>query len=155
MTYTIIIADAVSKSISKFSTLNTYQLGGHVANLDFWVAQVKNAIEVLDGYSRRHKQMQLAQKEYIAQHDTRNFTASESLLHREFPYEPLYDLASADTDRPSIDSETIKLKRRELVDNFYSFLKRCHKERVLDSAKARKALSDCNIGVEPGDFQVD
>ena len=154
MTYTITVADAVSKTIGKFETLNNYQLAGHVANLDFWVRQVRNALDALDGYSKRHKQMQLAQKEYIGRHDTREFSASEAFFHREFPEFPdLYPLRTAETDRASVDSETAKFKRREVADAFYGFLKRCHQEMILDSDSARKALSDCDIGVEPGDFR--
>jgi hypothetical protein len=150
MAYSLEIADAVSKTVGKFATLNNYQLAGHIANLDFWIRQVNNALDAIDGYSKRQRLLEEAQKQYIAVHDTRRFSKGELELHSEFPEEPL---SGARPDRWRIDSETVKSTRREVVDAFYRFLVRCHKEKVISDEGAKHALSKCGIGVEPGDFR--
>jgi hypothetical protein len=153
MAYSLDIADAVSRTVGKFATLNNYQLAGHVANLDFLIRQVKNALDAVDGYSKRQRTLEQAQKKYIDAHDTRRFSKEQMELHREFPDEPLPSKVT--TDRWRIDSETLKTKRREVVDSFYRFLLRCHKEELIRDEDARRALSECGIGIEPGDFRHD
>lgn len=151
MAYSLEIAGAVSRTVGKFTTLNNYQLAGHVANLDFWIRQVKNALDAVDGYSKRQRTLEQAQKQYIDAHDTRQFSKEQMELHREFPSEPLPGKVTP--DRWRIDSETLKAKRREVVDSFYRFLLRCHKEELIHDEDARRMLSECGIGIEPGDFR--
>jgi hypothetical protein len=153
MPYTIEIADAVVRTIGKFVTLNNFQLAGHVANLEFWTEQVKSALQAIDGYPKRQRALEGAQKEYIKRHDTREVDAETLALHREFPNDPCYVPPVVAPNRNRIDSETIKAKRREVVDSFYRFICRCHREGILQSSEARRALGSCGIGVEPGDLR--
>jgi hypothetical protein len=153
MAYSIEIADVVSRTVGKFVTLNSYQLAGHLANLDFWIRQVANALDAIDGYSNRQRTLELAQKRYISTHDTRRFSEEQMALYREFPDEPAYEPGTVRPDRWRIDSETLKTKRREVVDSFYRFMLRCHKERLVSDDRAKEVLSECGIGVEPGDFR--
>lgn len=152
MAYTIEIADTVAETVGKFASLNAHQLAGHIANLEFWQTQVKHALAVIDGYDRRQNARIRAQQQYIGQHDTRVFTAEEMINHREFPNDPGEDLRSAAPDRYTIGKEELKAKRRELVDAFYHFIRRCHSERLLSKTAAKQSLDHCGIGMEPGDF---
>jgi hypothetical protein len=151
MAYTTDIADAVSTTISKFVTLNTYQLIGHVANLEFWTAEVQHALTTLDGYDARNRIREHAQRDYIRRHDTREFSPSEAVFHSEFP--DTYDLPKAEPDRHRLDAATIQTKRREVADAFYRFVRRCHKDGLLVHDAALAALERCGIGIEPGDFR--
>jgi hypothetical protein len=153
MAYSLEIADAVSRSVGKFVTLSNYQLAGHLANLDFWMRQIINALDAIDGYSTRQTTLELAQKKYISAHDTWRFSTEQTTLHHEFPEEPACEPGTVRPDRWRIDSETLKRKRREIVDSFYRFMLRCHKERLISGDRAKEALSECGIGVEPGDFR--
>jgi hypothetical protein len=153
MVYTLEIADALIRTVGKFVTLNNYQLAGHVANLDFWTRQIKNALDAVDGYPKRQRNLQQSQKQYISAHDTRRFSAEDAVLHQEYPYESMYEGDKVRPDKWRIDSETLKSKRREIVDSFYRFLLRCHQEKLVDVEQAHKALSECGIGIEPGDFR--
>jgi hypothetical protein len=152
MPYSLNIANAVSKTVRKFATLNNYQLAGHLANLDFWTRQVKHALDALDGYPKRQRALEQAQEHYITSHDTRRFFPEDLALQREYPDEPCYETGAARSDRVHIASETLKLAQRDVVDAFYRFLKRCHAEGVLNSDAAKQALDQCGIGIEPGDF---
>jgi hypothetical protein len=137
----------VSRTVGKFVTLNNHQIAGHVANLDFWKLQTTNALDALDGYSKRQMARERAQKKYINEHDT--VTEEQLMLQREFPeYKPI----RVAPDRHRIDSETLQTKRREVVDAFYRFLLRCHKVEFISREEAKQELNDLGIGIEPGDF---
>jgi hypothetical protein len=151
MAYSLDISDALSKTIGKFATLNNYQLAGHVANLDFWIRQIKNVLDAIDGYSKRQRRLEQAQKQYIAAHDTKRFFKGQLELNREFPDDE--PLSEARPDSWRIDSETLKTTRLAVVDAFYRFLVRCHNAKLISDADAKRALSECGIGVEPGDFR--
>lgn len=150
MAYTIEVADLVASTVGKFVTLNPHQLSGHLANLDFWVAEVKHALSVLDGLSRRQSNRVKAQRQHIGMHDTRRFTAKEKSLYNEFLDGE--DLRSAQPDLHRIDASVVKAKRQEVADSLYHFLKRCHKEHLLTGEEAKSALKSCELGWEAGDF---
>ena len=67
MAFSSDIARLVGDQLSRFVTLNRHQLAGQVANLDFWLGQVQNALDVLDGYGKRFKQLKTAQGKHIAE----------------------------------------------------------------------------------------
>jgi hypothetical protein len=56
-----------------FVTFNRHQLAGQVANLDFWLAQVRHALAAIDGYGVRFVRMEAAQERYVAAHGTTEF----------------------------------------------------------------------------------
>lgn len=151
MAYTTDIADAVSTTINKFVTLNTHQLVGHVANLEFWTEQVQNAQAALDGHDSRQRVREHAQQDYIRQHDTRRFALQDTAEQRDCA--DVCDLPRAEPDRHRIDAATIRTKRREVADAFYRFVRRCHKVGLLSNEAASAALEKCGIGIEPGDFR--
>ncbi|MEX0642038.1 MAG: hypothetical protein WD468_05025 [Pirellulales bacterium] len=153
MAYTIDIADVVANNVGKFASLNAYQLAGHIANLEFWQAQVKHALAVIDGYDRRQSVRIRSQQQHIGKHDTRIFNAEEMRNSREFPDDPSESLSSAAPDRYTIGKEELKAKRREVADAFYYFVRRCNSEGLLSKTIAKQALEYCGIGMEPGDFR--
>lgn len=126
MAYTLSIAVALITTLQKFVTVNTYQLGGHIANLDFWQSQVINTLAILDGYDSREREREKLQQEYIRRYDTRRFSTDELALYREFG--DAESLTQADPDRHGLDASTIQLKRRDVTNTFYRFLRRCHKK---------------------------
>src|SRR5262245_9883274 len=65
------LAGLVTDQLLRFVTLNRHQLAGQVANLDFWLAQVRHALAALDGYGVRFVRMEGAQKQYVAVHGTK------------------------------------------------------------------------------------
>jgi hypothetical protein len=150
MAYSLEIADAVSRTIGKFVTLNNHQLAGHLANLEFWTRQIENALDAVDGYAKRQRTLEQAQKQYIKTHETRQFSIDENEARRK--YENEFGPIRAVPDRSRIDAETLATKRRNIVDSFYRFILRCFKERLLTKEEARQALDKLGIGMEPGDY---
>ncbi len=75
MSFSENMAKVVADQLARFVTLNTHQLAGHVANLDFWVSQARHALEVIDGYEPRFRQLKAAQDQYVAEHRTENLSA--------------------------------------------------------------------------------
>src|SRR5439155_5157227 len=70
MSFSENLAKVVADQLARFVTLNRHQLAGHVANLDFWVAQARHALEVIDGYQERFRRLKAGQAEYVATHQT-------------------------------------------------------------------------------------
>ena len=150
MSYTIECADAVIRTVGKFRTLNNYQLAGHIANAEFWVCEVRHAMQVIASYSRRDSDRKKAERVYINTHDTKRFSALEKDRFNEFEDEEF--LLPAEPDNFGIEASELRAKRQEVADALYHFLKRCHKESLLTGRDAKRYLKDCELGWEPGDF---
>jgi hypothetical protein len=134
MAYTIEIANIVARTVGKFASLNSFQLSGHSANLDFWQQEIKHALDLLDGYDARQRVRTLAQKDYIHKHETRQHGFSVT------------------PERSVVSKDALTTARRELTDAFYHFVRRCYSERLLTTEESKLALDSCGIGTEPGDF---
>jgi hypothetical protein len=50
----------VTAQLAKFATLNRHQLAGQVANLDFWLAEARHWLDVIDGYRPRFERLKAA-----------------------------------------------------------------------------------------------
>ncbi len=61
MAFSSDLAKLVADQLTRFVTLNRHQLAGQVANLDFWMAQVRNALETIDGYGVRFVRLSMNQ----------------------------------------------------------------------------------------------
>src|SRR5438046_30269 len=70
MSFSENLTKVVTDQVARFVTLNRHQLAGHVANLEFWLDQVRHALAVIDGYQERFRQLKAGQAEYVAQHQT-------------------------------------------------------------------------------------
>jgi len=68
--YSSDIAKTLTQQLTRFVTLNRHQLAGHVANLDFWMAEVRHCFEVIDGYGQRFNRMKKAEGKHVAEHHT-------------------------------------------------------------------------------------
>jgi hypothetical protein len=121
-------ARLVADQLSRFVTLNRHQLAGQVANLDFWLAQVRHALAVLDGYGVRFVRMHAAQEQYVAAHGTTEFT-----LGADFPTE-----RKASPPRRIPDQE-LRKARRALTEATTRFLERCRREGLISESQFSEA----------------
>jgi hypothetical protein len=136
------IAKVVTDQLVRFATLNPHQLAGHVANLDFWTAEVRHALDVIDGYRPRFDRLKAGQLAHVERYGTIAFD----------PRRP------DDSDRPlpkprRVPHHELKLARIALCDAFYAFLARCYRAGVLDEATARAACASLEISIDPNDFR--
>jgi hypothetical protein len=135
MSFSTDLAGLVTDQLSRFVTLNRHQLAGQVANLDFWLAQVHQALAALDGYGVRFVRMEAAQERYVAAHGT-----TESIQNTDGWIER----------KPSpprrIPDRELRKARRALTDTAFRFLERCRNEGLLSEADFSEASK--NLGSE-------
>jgi hypothetical protein len=102
-----------------------------VANLDFWLDQVRHALAVIDGYGVRFVRMQGAQEHHVAQHGTRQFAlGAEDYTPQTRPARPR-----------RVPDRELRQARRELVEAAGRFLERCRAEGLVADAVASAALA--------------
>jgi hypothetical protein len=136
------IAELVTDQFSRFVTLNRHQLAGHVANLDFWTAQVRHCLQVLDGYGKRFRLMKAAQEKHVAEHHTIEFDLDDPCCTQGNPGPP----------RKVFDSE-LKKARVALSEATHRFLIRCYTAGLIDQLLFRKACEDSGIGFDETDLE--
>jgi hypothetical protein len=71
--YSSDIAKTLTEQLTRFVSLNRHQLAGQVTNLDFWMAEVRHCLEVIDGYGRRFNRLKNGQAQHVAEHHTIEF----------------------------------------------------------------------------------
>jgi hypothetical protein len=128
------MAELVAGQLSRFVTLNRHQLAGQVANLDFWLAQVRHAITGIDGYGSRFIRMHAAQEQYVNSHRTKEFS-----LGADYPTE-----RRASPPRRIADRELQKA-RRALVEAASRFLERCWRDGLISEALYSEACRGTGI----------
>lgn len=131
MSFSTAMAKLVEDQLSRFVTLRPHQLAGQAANLDFWLAQVRHALECLDGYGVRFVRMEGGQQQYVTSHNTK-----------------LSEVGPAGTEehRPPlprrIPDRELRQARRALVEAATQFLKRCQKEGFVSESLVSAALAE-------------
>jgi len=131
MSFSTDMAKLVADQLSRFVTLNPHQLAGQVENLDFWLAEVRHALAVIDGYGVRFVRLHAAQERYVAVH---NFTLSV-----------VYPAGVTERTPPSvrrIPDRELRQARRELVEAVTKFLERCQAEGLVADSVLSAALAE-------------
>jgi hypothetical protein len=129
------MAALVANQLAQFVTLNRHQLAGQVANLDFWLAEVRHALAVLDGYGVRFVRMHGAQEQYVAAHGTTEFI-------------PSIDYTSEQKATPPrrIPDRELRKARRALTDAASRFLQRCRRDGLITESQLSQACG--SLGLE-------
>ena len=135
MSFSTDMAGLVTNQLSRFVTLNQHQLAGQVANLDFWLAQVRNVLGIIDGYGVRFVRMEGAQERYVTAHST-----TESI-----PVVDGFKERRAPPPRRISDRE-LKKARRALIEAAWQFLERCRRDGLISELQMSEART--NLGIE-------
>jgi hypothetical protein len=141
MSFSENMAKVVADQLTRFVTLNRHQLAGHVANLNFWLAQARHALEVIDGYQERFRRLKAGQAEYVAKHQV---TVSS-------PIDP--DIKGPPYPPSRVPDATLRDARRSVVDATYGFLVRLHNYGLIPESQLRSACSSLGIGIDPADLR--
>jgi hypothetical protein len=141
--YSTDITTLLTGQLAKFTTLNRHQLVGHVANLEFWVAEVRHCLDVIDGYAARFKRLKSAVVRHLSEHSTTEFDLDEP-VEINWPAEPPHRVPGSD----------LKEARRDLCESAYRFLVRCFNEGLIEEATLRKACDGLGVGVEARDLKT-
>ena len=131
MSFSTDMAKLVVDQLSRFVTLNPHQLAGQVENLDFWLAEVRHALAVIDGYGVRFVRLHAAQERYVAAHGV---TASE--------VGPAGVTARPPPAVRRIPDRELRQTRRALVEAARRFLERCRAEELVADAVVSAALAE-------------
>lgn len=134
MAYSCDIAKLLAEQLAKFVTLNRHQLAGHVGNLDFWLAEVRHALDVIDGYSQRFRQLKAGWTQYVAEHKTAEFSLRD----------PDGIERPAAPPRPVPDGD-LRDARRLLRENAHRFLTRCCREGLISEATLRSSCESLGL----------
>ncbi len=137
MAFSSDMAKLVADQLSRFVTLNQHQLAGQAANLDFWLGQVRNGLEVIDGYGKRFQRLRAGQSRHVADHHTTEFSLDDPCCTQGKPAPP----------RKVPDSE-LRDARTALCDAARRFLVRCCNEGFIEESVLRRACADLGIGVD-------
>ena len=144
MSFTENLAQVVSEQMERFETLNTYQLAGHTANLDFWISQASHALETLDGYEPRFRLLKSAQTEYVKIHQ---------IILRS-PTDPSDPYTTGPPDPPRrVPDDQRREARRRVVDATYRFLVRLCKADLITPTRLQAICQELDIGTDPSDWK--
>lgn len=142
MSYSTDLALLVTDQLTRFVSLNRHQLAGHVANLDFWLAEVHHSLDVLDGYNKRFVRMKAGQDKYVEEHKTTEFFKDDPSIQWK-----------AEPPRRMPDSE-LKESRRTLCEAVYRLLVRCCKEGIIGREVLLQSCERLGIGVDKSDLGI-
>ena len=141
MAYSSDIADVVASQLDRLSKLHPHQLVGHVANLDFWLSEVRHCQNVIDSYHARFERMKTAQTNYVSEHGTK-------VAH------PFPECGPTTPEKPRrVPDEELQSSRRQLRDAFYRFLIRGYRERLIDEALLRRTADAVDLGIDLADLR--
>lgn len=159
MAYSTEIAETLTDTLRKFVTLSRHLLVGHVANLEFWLAEVRHATGVIDGYHQRFNAMKTAQERGAPSVRDVVSGSEASRMHvaakaaRALMNDEDSGAVSVDAKAKSVPDGQLKVARVELIDAAYAFLVRCHKAQLIDEPSLRKALESIGTNLDPSDVK--
>lgn len=119
MSYIENICQALIDTLGHTAGLHVHQLAGHVANLEFWMDEVRHALGAIDGYEERFSRMSSAQQGFLAVADN-----EAARVERSEGYEKPLGVGVRPATRVRL--------RRELVAAAERLLDRCLTERLIN-----------------------
>ena len=135
MLFTTDMAGLVAGQLSRFVTLNRHQLAGQVENLNFWLAEVHHALDMIDGYGVRFVRLHAAQERYVATHNVTMSEVGPTGVNERSP-----------TEVRRIPDRDLQKARRALVEAASRFLERCVAEGLLSADQVSAELSGLKAG---------
>jgi len=70
MSYIEDVCQPLIDTLKHTAGLHAYQLAGHASNLEFWMLEVRHALQLIDGYEQRFVKMTEAQQKFLANDPT-------------------------------------------------------------------------------------
>jgi hypothetical protein len=141
MSFSTELAELVARQLSRFVTLNRYQVAGHVANLEFWLGQVRHALATIDGYGKRFQELKRAQGTHVKEHKTTQFEFDDPCCTQGPPDLP-----------QKVPEAALKEARIALCNAARRFLVRCYREGFVEGEALMKACADVPIGLDRRDL---
>jgi hypothetical protein len=140
VSYSEKIAKVLADQLARFVTLNTHQLAGYVATLDFWISEVGHTLNVINGYEQRFRQLKIAQDRYVDKHGTQTYLLEDPHI----------------VGRPEpprrVPHTSLRDARCSVTEATYRLLVRCCNEGLIPEAQMRTICASLDIGVESRDI---
>jgi hypothetical protein len=148
MIYTIEKANLIIEQLTKFKSMPTYKLSGHIANFEFWEAEVKSALKAIEEHYKRFKTMSNAQLNYIENHG-----------------EPIHEFCTVcngvcefSTGKPSLPKRIVnsdlKEVKTELLNTYYFLLVRSFNSKIIDIKQLEKHCNEVEISFDQTDLKM-
>jgi hypothetical protein len=135
------LAKILTAELTKFAAYRRQQLVGHVANLDFWLAEARHVLGALDGYTARLQRHGEAHTKFVLEHKIVEFD----------PRKPGEALGMTPPRRTS--EAELNRARDALCTALYRFLLRCCKKGFIKLAVLRQECASFGIGVVDSDLK--
>ena len=147
MSYSTDRAERLAETLERFTSLNVYQLVGHVPNLEFWLTEAEGVMGILDGYGARFREMHRAQEGWVKAHHV-----------RVTPFCPICDGGCEfGPRRPPpprrVPNAQIDDARHTLREALRRFLLRLYRLHMLDRGAAIEAADRIGTGFEPDELE--
>lgn len=146
MIYTIEKANLIKDQLKSFVNQPTFILVGHFGNIQFWMGEVKTAVQAIDDYYKRFKIMSGSRQTYIENHD--------KPIHEYCVIcKGKCELSSGIPSNPKrIANSELKEVKTELLNTFYYFLIRGFNSGIIEEKAFITYCEALNIGYDKNDF---
>lgn len=143
MAYASDIANRLAAELTTIATFNRHQLAAQVADLAFWLAEVRHCLTVVDGHGRRPTPPKTAPAAHLVPRATADVSGN--------------DPGSA--GRPTaparrVPDHELRRARRALCEAAYRFLVRAFHEGLIPETALRSECASVGLSVEESDVRV-
>lgn len=150
MIYTVQRVRLIAEQLRRFSDADSWIVAGQFVNLEFWLDEVKSALEVMDQHNSRFEKMYNARENWIETHNIHipdNCPICQGICELGTgSRKPRMPKRSAETKTEKKDS------RIELIDSTYFFLLRCYKLKLIDEDILRHKCKEIGTSVDYDDL---
>lgn len=148
MQYSIERANLLTEQLRQLSSRHPFQLAGHHANLDFWLAEAYDAIRALNGYNARFRKLRDAQVSWVRTNQVRVLSycpicKGACEFGSQTPPAPIRT--------PSEDIDTAKLALRKAV---VKLLVRFHHIGLITETEVRSGAAQIDAPFDREDFEL-
>lgn len=152
MIYTVQRVNLIADQLRKFAEADSWIVVGQFVNLEFWLDEVKTALNAMDEHNLRFDKMYDSQKKWIESHNIHipdNCGICQGICElgtgTRKPFLP----------RRSSESKLEKTEsRKELIDSSYYFLLRCYQLKLLNEEELRLRCKELDTSVDLKDLDL-
>ncbi len=146
MIYTVHRAKLLTEQLRKFSDADSWMVVGQFSNLEFWLHEVKSALNAIDGHNLRFDAMYESQKKWIESHNIE--------VPDHCPIcQGICDLGEG-TRKPTLPKKSSQTKsdkktsRKELLNSAYFFLRRCYRLNLINVQELKMRCEEIGTSVD-------
>lgn len=147
MIYSAEKENLISEQLKKFTSGYTHHVVGHFANIDFWINEAKEALNVINDHKHRFDSMYNAQKKWIEEH--------QPVVHE---YCPMCGGKCEFSDgKPTLPEfkhkRVLADAKKDLADAAYFFLVRCFRIGLLTKEALKEKCDLIETSIDPNDLK--